>query len=64
MNGTIHADARIQVEGVWATTHRQIICTIISERYGIYKVRLPNGKVASVGYADITIHGDPDAAAA
>jgi hypothetical protein len=64
MNGTIHADARIQIEDVWATTHRRITCPILSERYGVYKVRLPNGKVASVAYYDITIHGDPDAAAA
>ena len=59
MNATIHPNARIHVEGVWCRTHRGIACTTISLRHGIYRVRLTNGKVASVDYADITLHGGP-----
>lgn len=64
MHATIHPDARIHIEQTtWARTHRQIACTVLGERYGIFTVRLPNGKKAQVDYADLTIGSDPQPAA-
>ena len=52
---TIKQSARIQIGAQWARVNKPIPAFVVSERYGIYKVRLSNGSIASVDYKDIEL---------
>jgi hypothetical protein len=54
---TLAANAPLQsVDGKRAKTTKEISAEIISERFGIYKVKI-NGQIFSVDYKFVTIGG-------
>ena len=55
MNAIIKSNARILLQGSWATTNKSLPVVIDSERYGIFTVTLPNGLVAKVDYKDLIV---------
>jgi hypothetical protein len=52
---TIKQSARIQIGAQQARVNKSITVSVLSERFGIYKVRLPNGSIASVDYKDLEL---------